>query len=541
VKREQLKILILGVLFLLLIPHLTTYSLLAAQQPDIEEQTRQIASELRCPVCQNLSVADSPAELAQEMRALVREQLEQGKNPDEIKKFFVSKYGDWVLLAPPAKGVGLLLWLLPAFGAVAGVLVVIFLTRRWARKRDDTVSPSGKVATAPPAIDVPADIEGQRDFFVHERDRLEAEQREIEFDFQSGKLSEQDYAAIRQRLDVEAAAAGQQLAGLPVSAPPRKVAPQTKTVAAAAPRGFKKWQLAAGSAFLLLFGLALGVLLVQATRQRGSGGDTITGDFLTGTPASGSESLLAQGRAALDRRDYSQAIESFKKVLSADPNNPEALAYMGLILAQAGHSDGALSAYDRALAADPNFPIALWGKGMLLAQTGGDPAEARSLLEKVSTMMPVGPEKTEVEKIIADLGKPSSAARASAATGKTAPTPAQSAGAAIEGIIDVDAKAKPALDPKAVLFIIAKSTNGAGPPLAAKRIANPKFPLKYSLGAADVMMPGTPFSGKVFVSARLSKDGNAATKGPGDLAGEFKKNPVDVGAKKVDFLLEAAQ
>jgi len=201
---------------------------------------------------------------------------------------------------------------------------------------------------------------------------------------------------------------------------------------------------------------------------------------------------------------------------------------MGLILAQAGHTDGALSAYDRALAADPNFPIALWGKGVLLAQTGGDPAEARRLLEKVSAMMPAGPQKSEVEKMIAGLGG-------------AAPASAQAAAAAIEGVIDVDAKAKASVDPQAVLFIIAKSTNAPGPPLAAKRIANPKFPLKYSLGPDNVMMPGTPFSGKVFVSARLSKTGNAATRGPGDLAGEYKSNPVDVGGKKVDFVLELAK
>ncbi|HEX2385691.1 MAG TPA: cytochrome c-type biogenesis protein CcmH, partial [Candidatus Binatia bacterium] len=519
-----------------------------AQPPDIDEQTRAIASELRCPVCQNLSVADSPAELAQEMRALVREQLQQGKSPEEIKKFFVSKYGDWVLLAPPAKGFGLLLWLLPAVGACVGLLVVFFLLRRWARKRDDapaTASASAQAAV-PPAVDLPPDVEGQREFFHHERERLEAERREIEFDFQSGKLSEEDYTAVRRRLENEAAAAGQKLAALPASAPPaRKAAPQAKTAAAGEARGWKTWQLATGSVFLLLFGLGLGVLLMQATRQRGSESDSMTGGFLTGTPASGSEALLTQGRAALDRGDFSQAIESFKKVLSADPNNPEALAYMGLILAQAGHADGALSAYDRALAADPNFPIALWGKGILLAQTGGNPAEARRLLEKVSTMMPAGPQKSEVEKMIADLKNPSRASTAAvAATNQKAapaPAPAQNAGVAIEGVIDVDAKTKPNVDRNAVLFIIAKSTTGAGPPLAVKRIANPKFPLNYSLGAGDVMMPGTPFSGKVFVSARLSKDGNVSTKGPGDLAGEYKKNPIEVGAKKVDFLLEAAR
>src|SRR5688572_29368246 len=76
----------------------------AAPAPDIEEQTRAVSAELRCVVCQNLSVSDSPSEMAQQMRASVREQLQAGKSPQEIKDFFVSKYGEWVLLKPTDTG-----------------------------------------------------------------------------------------------------------------------------------------------------------------------------------------------------------------------------------------------------------------------------------------------------------------------------------------------------------------------------------------------------------------------------------------------------
>ncbi len=69
-------------------------SLHAAPAPDLDDQTRAIATELRCVVCQNLSVADSPSEMAQQMRAIVREQLQAGKSPEQIKDFFVSKYGE---------------------------------------------------------------------------------------------------------------------------------------------------------------------------------------------------------------------------------------------------------------------------------------------------------------------------------------------------------------------------------------------------------------------------------------------------------------
>jgi cytochrome c-type biogenesis protein CcmH/NrfF len=87
-------------LLLILICTLTPDLLWAANAPDIDEQTRAIAQELRCVVCQNLSVADSPSEMAQQMRGIVKEQLQRGKTPEEIKDFFVSKYGECVLLAP---------------------------------------------------------------------------------------------------------------------------------------------------------------------------------------------------------------------------------------------------------------------------------------------------------------------------------------------------------------------------------------------------------------------------------------------------------
>ncbi|MGH7256720.1 MAG: cytochrome c-type biogenesis protein, partial [Nitrospirales bacterium] len=84
-------------LFLIILLHLLVpSSALMAQPADLEEQARIIASDLRCPVCQNLSVADSPSELARQMRDLIREQLREGKSPEEIKAYFVSKYGEWV-------------------------------------------------------------------------------------------------------------------------------------------------------------------------------------------------------------------------------------------------------------------------------------------------------------------------------------------------------------------------------------------------------------------------------------------------------------
>jgi cytochrome c-type biogenesis protein CcmH len=82
-------------------------------------------------VCQNLSVADSPSDLAKEMRNLVRELVQQGKSPKEIQDYFVSRYGEFVLLSPPKRGFNLLVWVLPFLAIGVGAGAVYLVVRRW--------------------------------------------------------------------------------------------------------------------------------------------------------------------------------------------------------------------------------------------------------------------------------------------------------------------------------------------------------------------------------------------------------------------------
>lgn len=103
----------------------------AARDSVIESNTRALASQLRCPVCQGLSIEDSPSELSQQMRALVRDQLRAGKSPDEVKSYFVSKYGEWILLSPPAHGVNTLIYALPLAALTFGGILIALAVRRW--------------------------------------------------------------------------------------------------------------------------------------------------------------------------------------------------------------------------------------------------------------------------------------------------------------------------------------------------------------------------------------------------------------------------
>jgi cytochrome c-type biogenesis protein CcmH len=103
----------------------------ASADTALEALTRKVAAELRCPVCQGLSLADSPSELALEMKDVVRSQLAAGRTPDEVKSYFVAKYGEWVLLEPPRRGVNLLAYLLPVVALAAGLGVIWLMLKRW--------------------------------------------------------------------------------------------------------------------------------------------------------------------------------------------------------------------------------------------------------------------------------------------------------------------------------------------------------------------------------------------------------------------------
>ena len=113
--------------------------LAAAGQPTLDDQVRAIASRLRCPVCQNESVADSPSELAVQMRALIRTRLQSGEAPAAIVAYFVSRYGEWILLDPPRRGVGWLLWTAPGVALLLGLLVTAAFVRHAVRRGDGEV------------------------------------------------------------------------------------------------------------------------------------------------------------------------------------------------------------------------------------------------------------------------------------------------------------------------------------------------------------------------------------------------------------------
>jgi len=104
----------------------------------LEAKVREIAATLRCPVCLNLSIADSPSQLARDMREIVREHLKRGESEAQVRAFFEARYGDWVDMKPRARGFNLLVWLLPAVAVLGGGTLIVVAVRRWIRNAAGT-------------------------------------------------------------------------------------------------------------------------------------------------------------------------------------------------------------------------------------------------------------------------------------------------------------------------------------------------------------------------------------------------------------------
>jgi cytochrome c-type biogenesis protein CcmH len=111
-------------------------------QETLDQRVHDVASQLKCPVCQGESVADSPALISQQMRALIRQQLQSGMSEQQVIQYFRSRYGDSILWAPPQQGFTLLAWIVPPAVLMLGALIVLLVLRAWGRAKHNGAVPT---------------------------------------------------------------------------------------------------------------------------------------------------------------------------------------------------------------------------------------------------------------------------------------------------------------------------------------------------------------------------------------------------------------
>ena len=129
-------------LLILLVLVLLPFSASARQVDEsaLDDQIREISKTLRCAVCQTENIWESQSTLAAQMRAVVRTKLEEGRSPEEIKAYFLSRYGDYILMKPRKKGLNWLIWAGPFVLLLIGGALLYRALSKWSKVPPDTPS-----------------------------------------------------------------------------------------------------------------------------------------------------------------------------------------------------------------------------------------------------------------------------------------------------------------------------------------------------------------------------------------------------------------
>jgi tetratricopeptide (TPR) repeat protein len=445
---------------------------------------------------------------------------------------------------------------------------------------------------APAAVDpVPLPL---RDLFG-KRDALIAQLRELE-DTASKRTPEQlaqeryalelEAARVLQQIDAEQPAlpaaklsrkaaralrkahASEATAGAAVETPDAEAPAPTSVPAPAS--GLRGFLWGAGS----MAGLALLLFFVTQSAKERSEGGSLTGNLPGEQPAAaGSDAELERARAEvarkpddvdarlglarllLIRQDMMGVFNETQTVLQKSPGNPRALSYQSLVRLAMGQGPRAEAMLKEALAKDPDLLEGYIHLMLVYVRTTRN-TDAEATLKLASARFPERAEslerllgemrasETADPKETADTGEDphkgvadpgGGAADASRLAAGSEQAPAGSA-KTVAGVIELDPSVTSVPARGAIVFVTLREAGfGAGPPLAAKRIASASFPLRFEIGAAD-SMSGMPIPDDVLVEARVDSDGDPMTRAPSDPYG--REDHVKIGAKDVRLLLK---
>jgi cytochrome c-type biogenesis protein CcmH len=344
----------------------------ASRPPALSADQRgaAIAATLRCPTCQGLSVGDSPSKVAASMRDIVAEQVDDGRSDEQIRQWFVDRYGPWILLSPSAGGLGWLAWLLPVVALGAGVLVA---ARRLGGDGPDIGeddlrgAEAAARAAAADALALPLTPAGER---------VEASLALLESVRKDRVAGVTDGRAEQQALRHVARA----LAGVGSQSQPRAGTPQRQETGSRL-----RWATVVG-----IFGAVLvGLLFVNVSRR--DAGELPTGTFAE-RPAEPEPELRSAG---LD-----DELSGLRSDVAARPDDARARLVLAAALLQRGAADEAQVEAQAVLAVRPDNADALLILG--LAQTALEDPTAAATLRRFLDVAPADhPGRDIAEPILA--------------------------------------------------------------------------------------------------------------------------------------------
>jgi cytochrome c-type biogenesis protein CcmH len=362
--------------------------LLTSSPPTDAQRAAAIESVVRCPTCEDLSVAQSTAPTAVAVRAAVTQQIVEGRSDQQVESYLVDRYGSSIVLDPPARGWSLVVWLLPLVGGSAALAALVVVLVR--RRRLSDLDGGG------PGPDLTPEVAAERRAF------LARSLADADAEYLAGDLSDQDYLALRQRdmarLTALEARMGRAAAAVEPAPARASVAvdervpevgvatvhdPGTSTARGAEARPRRRlrrstWFLVIGC-LCLASALSLAVATFASDRQPGQ---SATGTFAQ-TQAQQTEESLAQAATDENQGQVGQAAQLYQSVLHQHPANEVALAQLGWLEFETGQQGKSASLIAdarakllRAVRLDPSDYAARLYLGTLLLQRDGNAAGA---------------------------------------------------------------------------------------------------------------------------------------------------------------------
>lgn len=250
------------------------------------------------------------------------------------------------------------------------------------------------------------------------REKLYEAIRELELERETGSISQGEFEKTRAAYEMQAASLLQQEEQHGKRPPkPAKKPAAAKAAATGPPPVSQRLGLLVPAAIILLVGVGIGYFLGTSLTAREAGmgatGGVPGAEQTLGTPLS-----LAEANEAFNRGDFRRALEGYKRILESDPENPEALTQIGVLLARGEHHDEAIKMFDRVLGIRPNYPQALFEKGLVLFQGKVQPREGVKVWEQLIQTAPPNNQyamaaRQMLEQVRASMGRPGTAPPAS--------------------------------------------------------------------------------------------------------------------------------